>query len=265
MSGDLHRVGVGALDIACRLRGAGPPLVLFHGAEGDHQIYDRLQDELADQFTVISFDQRDCGQTVWRDPTDYDLSAVAADAVGLLDALGHGRAHVLGNSIGGVLAQIFATTWPERVDRLVLGLTWPADERLQDLNPTGIARRAEYVAMGPDGEALMADLMAGPGYLAAHPELLAELRSLRTEVTAEARSRRQAAFAAPVTIDPGRIAARTLLVGGEVDQMAPADVTARLAARIPNARFEVLPGAGHLAARQYPRELAQMIAAFLNS
>lgn len=255
----------GGLEIAYRITGKGRPLILFHGAEGDHQIYDKLQDALGASVTAVSFDQRDCGMTRYANPGAYTLKDVAHDAVLLLDALGYERAHVLGNSIGGILAQLMAFHWPDRVDRLVLGLTWPADEQLQDLNPNGFARRAEYASMGEAGVRLTAEMMSSPAYVAAHPELLEDLKSLRTEPTPEARQRRQAAFGAPINVNPAGIRHQTLIIGGGVDQMVPAAVTQRLAVRIPRSRYEVLADAGHLAARQYPDALASLIKDFLHA
>jgi pimeloyl-ACP methyl ester carboxylesterase len=258
---DRHRVG--SFQIAFRMTGAGRPLLMFHGAEGDHQIYDKLQEALGSSVTAISFDQRDCGLSEYSSATPYTLKDIAHDAVRLIDAFGHKSVDVLGNSIGGVLAQLMAYHWPDRVDRLVLGLTWPADERLTDLNPEGTARRIQYSQMGEAGERLMAELMSSPDYVAAHPDILADLRSLRTEPKPDAHQRRQAAFAAPIDIDPGRIHHETLIIGGEVDQMVPAAVTQRLVTRLPNSKFDLLPNAGHLAARQFPDELAFLIRSFL--
>jgi pimeloyl-ACP methyl ester carboxylesterase len=266
MSGEeLKTRRLGDVELAFRIRGEGPPLLLFHGGEGDHQIYDRVQDALGETITSISFDQRDCGHARYDGPDGYTLVDVVDDAVRLLDALGHDRADVLGNSIGGVMAQIMAVRWPDRVGRLILGLTWPADESLQDLNPEAMAKRARYVAMGAEGVRHMAELSSSPKYLAQHPELLEDLASLRTEPTPEARARRMAAFTAPLDIDPGAIGHQTLIIGGEADQLVPARISQRLASRIPQSRFAVLPGAGHLAAREYPEALAAMIREFLDA
>ncbi|QIB65046.1 alpha/beta fold hydrolase [Kineobactrum salinum] len=262
----LEHYKVPPLDIAVRLVGIGPPLIMFHGAEGDHRIYDNLQDALGSSVTAVSFDQRDCGRTEYTGLAQpYTLKDVAYDAVRLMDVLGYRKAHVLGNSIGGILAQLMACHWPERVDRLVLGLTWPADERLPDLNPEGLAKRAEYSAMGEAGLRPMAELMSSADYVSAHPEILKELAELSSGQEAEARERRMAALSVPSLADPGSIPHKTLVIGGEDDQMVPVDVTRQLASKIPLSEFKVLKGAGHLAARQYPGELASMIADFLNA
>lgn len=268
MRDTLEHQAVGPLRIAYRRRGAGRPLVMLHGAEGDHRIYDRLQDEIGDRGLTLSFDQRDCGATRHEGPGEadgYTLEEVAEDAVLLMDGLGIETADLLGNSIGGQLAQIIAVHWPERVRRLVLGLTWPADERLQDLNPDALSRRAEYAARGAEGERPMVEMMAGPAYVAAHPEILEELRGLRTNPSPEARGRRETAFAGFAGVDPSQIRQPTLVIGGGADQMVPAELARRLAQRIPGASFLMLPNAGHLAARQLPRELAAAVVEFLDA
>ena len=268
MSEPLEHQAVGPLRIAYRRRGFGRPLVMLHGAEGDHRIYDRLQDEIGDRMLTLSFDQRDCGATRHEGPGQaegYILEEVAEDAVRLMDGLGIEAADLLGNSIGRQLAQIIAVRRPERVRRLVLGLPWPADDRLRDLKPAALAGRAEYAARGAEGERPMVEMMAGPTYVAAHPEILEELRSLRTNPPAEARRRREAAFTGFAGVDPSRIRQPTLVIGGGADQMVPADLAGRLAHRIPGASFLLLPDAGHLAVRQQPREFAAAVVEFLDA
>ena len=261
----MHRVRCGAVDIAYRQVGDGAPLIMFHGMEGDHQIYDRLQDALEQSVRSISFDQRDSGSTCQDDPAPYGAVDIVDDAVALLDALEIERAHVLGNSIGGILAQIMAVRWQKRVDRLILGLTWPADERLQDLNPEGMALRAAYAARGPAGQRDMFELMAGKGYADRHPEVAHELASLAAERPADDRARRYAALSQAPNVVPSDIHHRTLVIGGEEDRMVPPALSRRLADRIPSATFELVEGVGHLAARQEPDRLARTIVRFLST
>ena len=82
----------------------------------------RLLEPLAGTFRVISFDNRGIGGSD-RPPGPYSARMMAEDAVAVLDAAGVGRAHVLGASLGGMVAQELALGWPERVDRLVLACT----------------------------------------------------------------------------------------------------------------------------------------------
>ena len=195
--GGIRSVAVGDLSVAYRELGRGAPVVILHGAEGDHRVHDLLQDELASHFRTLSFDQRDCGHTrfLGAEPADYSLVDVASDAIGLLDALGCERASFVGISLGGLLGQIIAVNWPERVERLVLGLTWPGNLRLQDLNPEGVQTRARLSQPGEGSERRLVEFMSTPEFVAAHPEIVDQLRALRTMPSEAARQRRFSALA----------------------------------------------------------------------
>lgn len=260
----LDFVSTGELDIACRDLGLGPPMILLHGAEGDHRVYDPLQDALAVRHRVVSFDQRDCGKTRFRgpEPDAYSLTDVAWDAIAILDALGLDKAVFVGFSLGGLLAQIIASTWPERVDRLVLGLTWPGNLSLQDLHPEGRERRALLRQQGAERE--LAELMSTPEFVAARPEIVDELRDLTTMPSEAARARRFGAVTRAEPVALARIVQPTLVLAAERDQMVPPEVTANLAAALPNARFGMVPNVGHLATRQAPDLVAGMIGEFLH-
>src|SRR5215216_5721233 len=80
--------------------GSGPPLVLLHGAEGSHRMFDTLVPHLAAHFDVIAYDQRDCGETE-NPPTESTLADLADDVRSLLRVLGFDSAHVYGTSFGG--------------------------------------------------------------------------------------------------------------------------------------------------------------------
>lgn len=123
------QVDVAGVPISCDLRGSGPPLVLiagtgFPGATWD----DDLVGPLAERHTVLTFDHRGTGGTP---ATAERLSTrlFARDAVGLMDALGIGPAHVLGHSMGGRVAQWIALDRPERVRSLILAATGPGQFR----------------------------------------------------------------------------------------------------------------------------------------
>ena len=264
--GDLKRIAAGSLEIAYRDVGRGPPIVMFHGMEGDHRVHNLVQDELGSSFRVLSFDQRDCGRTgfLGPEPAAYELKDVASDAIRLLDALGFERATLVGFSLGGLLAQVAAIHWPARVDRLVLGLTWPCSFRLQDLNPEGRQKRALLSQQGEASARLLAEFMSTPEFVAAHPEVVDQLRDLTTMPSEAARQRRFAALADAPPLDPSAIRQHTLVLAGERDQMVPPSVSARLADLLSSARLEIIPQAGHLATRQAPKLVAALIKDFLD-
>ena len=107
------------ISIAYAVTGAGPPLVLIHGAEADHTMFDQFVPFMASDFACIGYDQRDSGATI-NPPEPYDVTDLADDAAGLIAALGHRKVHVFGTSFGSIIAQALAVRHPALVDRLVL-------------------------------------------------------------------------------------------------------------------------------------------------
>jgi len=138
-------VQAGDVRIAYERAGVGPPLVLMHGAEANRQMFAALVPLLAPRFTVIAYDQRDCGDTEApeRAATLVDL---AGDAQRLIKALGYKRAHVFGSSFGGRVAQALALLHPQSVDRLVLASTWPLPRPYEELCPD--AKRLAELRLG---------------------------------------------------------------------------------------------------------------------
>jgi 3-oxoadipate enol-lactonase len=122
--------------------GDGPALVLMHGAEANRAMFSALVPLLAGRFTVITYDQRDSGDTESPERA-ATLAELADDAHALILARGFPRAHVFGSSFGGRVAQAFAILHPTAVDRLILGSTWPLPHALSTLSPESAARMDE--------------------------------------------------------------------------------------------------------------------------
>lgn len=105
--------------------GRGEPLVLVMGLGGDLQAWRFQVAELSKHFRVITFDNRGAGRTSAPD-RPYSISGMAEDLNALLDALQVDKAHILGYSMGGYIAQEFALAHPNRVNRLILLATAPS-------------------------------------------------------------------------------------------------------------------------------------------
>ena len=103
----MPRVEANGLGIFYREAGDGPPVLLVQGLEMDHRGWAMQLPALRDRFRCLSFDNRDVGQSD-RARAPYTVKEMAADALGLLDALGVRRAHVVGFSMGGAIAQEIA-------------------------------------------------------------------------------------------------------------------------------------------------------------
>src|SRR5215216_5896611 len=108
-------------DVRCyyELVGEGDPLVLIPGLGGNCRVWDPIAPLLAEHFNLILLDNRGLGRSVAR-RKPRTLADYSSDLAELLDKLQLDRAHVLGLSLGGIIAQRFAIDHPSRVDRLVL-------------------------------------------------------------------------------------------------------------------------------------------------
>ena len=129
-------------DLAYRLRGSGPPLLLLPGQANDHTWWDRVAPELARHHTLVLVDPRGTGASGAGPDggrSGYSTRGLAEDALAVLDHAGIGRTHVYGASMGGRVAQWNAADHPERVGALVLGCTSPGGEH-------GVERSAEVRA-----------------------------------------------------------------------------------------------------------------------
>ena len=240
-------------------QGEGPPIVLIHGAEADHGMFDRLVPHLATHWRCIAYDQRDSGGTR-NGPAEYQIEQLADDAAGFIAALSLPRAHIFGTSLGSVIAQHLAVRHPQRVDRLVLSSAIRAGQVMADFAPETAARlailRADPVA---NAKALAAHFFPG-AFLRDHPGLFASLRSPRTPDQA---ARRAGLLRRRYTLDIGTILNPTLVLVGAEDGLIPPAHSLSIADEIPRAERSVLEGVGHIGSAQAPAVTAQLLASFL--
>ncbi len=233
-----------------------------------------LVQKLADHgFRVIRFDNRDAGLSQGFDDrgvpglagamlrwflhlpvkSPYRVADMAADARGVLDALGIDSAHVVGASLGGMVAQHLAADAPQRVRSLVLMMTTSGSRRLP--GPTWAARRALVSAPAqrtPEGlvrhlEGVF-DVIGSPAYRpepqVLHDRVVANLaRAYRPAGT----TRQLVAVAADGDRTPllARITAPTRVIHGEADPLVPVASGRDLVARIAGAVGDFIPGMGH--------------------
>jgi 3-oxoadipate enol-lactonase len=254
-----ERAEANGTSISFARSGKGPPLLLLHGAEADHSMFDAFVPLLSDRFTVIASDQRDSGGTT-NPPVSYGFEELAADAAALIAALGYQRAHVFGTSFGGVIAQVLASRHPDRVDRLVLSSTFRAGAALPAINPD-FPRFAELRSRLPGSAREFAEFFFTRDYLAAHPEAASIFGGNKR--TDEQKARRGAVIPRPISVDFGKITAPTLVLAGAEDRLIPPAHTLSLAREIANAKTVTIPGVGHVATRQDPAAVAAAVKAFL--
>jgi 3-oxoadipate enol-lactonase len=244
-------------------RGSGdPPLLLIAGIPAVADDWDALAEPLSASRRVVAYDNRGSGRSPVT-PGPYSTRQLAADAVGLLDRLEIERAHVFGMSMGGMIAQEVALGWPARVDRLVLGCTHAGVERAapQPREPA----RAFAMRTGDWGER-MRSLAPHAFARDVDPAFLdAFIAKKSSDVQDDEGYRAQiAAVLAHDTHDRlPQIAAPTLVVTGDDDRVIPGASSEVLAERIPNARLEVIGGAGHLFFLERPEATLRVLEDFL--
>jgi pimeloyl-ACP methyl ester carboxylesterase len=118
----MAKVQVKGLQMAYEIDGLGEPLLLIGGFTMVKESWELQVVALAKRFRVVSFDNRGVGETTV--PTEpFSVAHMAADTVGLMDALGIDSAHVFGVSMGGLIAQVLALDYPDRVRKVALGCT----------------------------------------------------------------------------------------------------------------------------------------------
>jgi pimeloyl-ACP methyl ester carboxylesterase len=252
-------VQAGEVRIAFDREGGGPPLLLMHGAEASRQMFAALVPYLSTHFTVIAYDQRDCGETEGPERA-ASLTDLADDAQQFITALGLRRAHVFGSSFGGRVAQALALLHPGSVDRLVLGSTWPLPGTYEALCPDA-GRLGELRRGLPATAEELASWFFPEAFLEQRPELRQLFAKARPESARSAR--RTATVQTTIERDVADVVVPTLVLAGELDRVVPPSVTLAMAGRIRGADATLLPGIGHVTAMQAPELLAQHIVRFL--
>ena len=244
------------------------PLLLIYGLGGQMIGWDedfcRL---LAGRgFYVIRFDNRDIGLSTWvHDP--YTLDDMAADATGLLDALGIPAAHVVGASMGGFIAQLVALNHPEHVLTLTSIMSGPNGE--DQVQPTPEANavllapapetREERIALG----LRITKTLLGPAdpFDQAYERARIERALDRAYHPAGYIRQLQAIAGAPGRLQRLRsLHVPTLVIHGDADILVPVDNGRRIAAAVPGARLIEIPGMGHALPRRVWPQVVDAIA-----
>jgi pimeloyl-ACP methyl ester carboxylesterase len=119
----MSRARNGAFELAFDVEGTGPNVLLIAGTAATRPLWSLVRPLLNASFSTIAFDNRDSGDsTIASQP--YSFADLAADAAAVLDAAGVTNAHVVGHSMGGVIAQEFALAYPRRCTSLTLVCSW---------------------------------------------------------------------------------------------------------------------------------------------
>jgi pimeloyl-ACP methyl ester carboxylesterase len=243
--------------------GEGPPILLIHGLGYARWGWGPVVGPLARRFRVLTFDNRGIGESeVPQGP--YTARELANDALGVLDEAGVERAHVVGTSLGGMVAQELALAYPERVDRLVLACTTPGGAAAHPMPARTVALLGEAATLAP--EVALHRFVENALATGADDELVERIFRLRLEHPPNPDGW-QAQAAAGATFDAldriGGIRAPTLILHGTDDGVVDVRNAALLAERIPDARVELFEGCGHLFFWEQPERFVRAVEEFL--
>jgi 3-oxoadipate enol-lactonase len=258
-------VQVGEIELDYERSGAGPPLLLIMGLSGTALSWgEPFLAQLRQDFDVIAYDHRGIGASSHLDGP-ITIREMAADAAGLLEALELDSAHVLGISMGGMIAQELALAHPERVRTLTLGCTY--------CGGPGSVRAAEEVwarviGAGRSGDRelvlrTMWEINVSAEFAADETERQAFVeRALGRRVAVEVIEQQARAAAAHDTSSRlGEIELPTLVIHGTEDQMIPVSNGHMIAQLIPGAPLEILDGVGHMFFLERPERSAELLRA----
>lgn len=242
---------VGDIEVYYERQGEGPPLLFISGTGSDLRNKPGVfEGPFPRAFDVLAYDQRGLGRTSKPDEP-YSMAQYADDAAGLMDAIGWDRAHVVGVSFGGMVAQELVLRHPGKVDRLVLACTSPggaggASFPFHEISHLQGEARARHLIP-------ISDTRRDAAWAKANPEMLAQFIAMTAtdpyagEPGREMGARRQIeARAAHDTYDRlDQIRCPVLIAAGLYDGIALPETQRKMASRIPNAHLAFFEG-GHM-------------------
>jgi pimeloyl-ACP methyl ester carboxylesterase len=232
---------------------AAEPVLLIMGFTANADAWAPQIPALEPRYHVIAFDNRGAGRTS-QPAGPYTVPQMAADAAALLDHLHIESAHIVGASMGGMIAQEFALRYPARVRTLTLACTTPGGPRSAGHAELMAATEEAFTidsmesAMTPERINEMLLQLFTPEYIAnPGPEFAQMMMStLQYPPTIEGLRAQTAAIRDHDTYDRlPRITAPTLVIAGDADPLIDPENSRILAARIPNAELVLLPNLRH--------------------
>jgi pimeloyl-ACP methyl ester carboxylesterase len=245
--------------------GQAPPLVLIAGRSSEHSAWIPNLRVLSKNYRVLIFDHRGVGQSSVPAP-GYTIRNLAADTLGLMQRVGFERAHVIGTSMGGYIAQEMALLEPKRIGALVLAGTVASSDPWLNNVWTMTASLAADETHRETRVRLSMLLNFSPDFMN-RADVLESLVQYGMDKpphqTLEGLQGHIAACRSHDTRDRlGRITAPTLVLAGDQDVLMPLPRVRQVAQMIPGAKFEIIPG-GHSFMTESPDEFNAAVDGFM--
>lgn len=227
-------------------RAESPVVLLIQGLGADKHGWDLQRIPFSLHYRVVAFDNRGAGRSD-KPFAKYSLEQMADDAISVLDAIGADRAHVVGASMGGAIAQIIAVKYPERVESLVLACTacrnhaWRREllaswaTTATELGMSAMTREAARWVIGPRSFRRVLPALGWLPALSRNRPAHGFVAQVRAILDVDESLADQLA----------RVTAPTLVIVGNQDILTPRGDSEELAERLPNAELVIISGAAH--------------------
>ncbi|QUI23641.1 alpha/beta hydrolase [Vallitalea pronyensis] len=263
----MGRIKANGIHMYYEIHGSGEPLVLIEGLGYATWMWYKQIERLSQHYKVIVFDNRGVGKTDMPDE-EYTIELFAADMAELLDALGIKKAHILGVSMGGYVAQEFALSYPEYVDKLILCST-----TFGGPNCIPIPEATLSMMFKGGGDYKSEDDIKKVISIALDEKNLSKHEDVLVKIMEEKMAHPQPKFAynRQLMASAGfnteerlcKVKAETLILAGRGDRVVPWENSQLIQNKIPHSRCEVLEGAGHVFFMEQPALTNKLIVDFL--
>jgi pimeloyl-ACP methyl ester carboxylesterase len=221
-------------------------------------------EQLRDHFEVIVYDHRGVGASSRLDGP-VTIPQMAEDASSLLAALEIDSAHVLGISMGGMIAQELALAHPEQVLTLTLGCTYPGGPQSTPTAEEVLSRLGEAIMSGDRDRALRVGWEINVSHAVAEDpaafDAFTAIAAQRAVAVPVVMAQLQACLAHDTSARLDQLSMPTLVIHGTEDQLLPVENGRLIAASVPGCSLEIFDGVGHMFVWEQPERAAQLVRA----
>ncbi|HVO55605.1 MAG TPA: alpha/beta fold hydrolase [Solirubrobacterales bacterium] len=258
--------GDGGVELHYEREGAGESLLLIQGMSGTRLSWgEPFLAPLRERFECVRFDNRGIGLS-GQTEEPFAIADLATDTVALLDRLEIESAHVLGISMGGMVAQELALAHPERIRTLTIGCSYCGGPGSKLMDPANVGVLAEAIASADQGRVFRAmwELNLSPAFRAEDSRYpaFAEMAAATPVPRRTVELQMQAILGHDTSARLPGLSVPTQVLHGTVDLVLPYENGPLIASLVPGARLETLEDVGHMFWWERPERSAELLAVF---
>lgn len=264
MTFELKKAEINGYSLRYLDAGAGEAIVLIHGLAGDYTAWLSQVEHLSKTFRVIAFDNRGAGQSTQIDEP-ISTRDLAMDTLGLMDHLGVEKAHVVGRSMGGAVAQHMALISPKRVISLVLCASFAKLDPLGKRVLSNMREALEWRMSWADHARHSVQNFVSAEFFNSHPERVAAIEKLiggETRLPACYVQQNIACQEHDTLAELKSLTMPALVLAGDSDPICSMTATNWLSSALPNAKTEIFQGASHFFLMEQPDKFMSILQAW---